>query len=161
MSRRLVNASPLIFLAKLGRLELLRLGAQEVLVPSGVLEEVRAKPDVGAELIERYLGTWLKVCHLTRREVLRFLPDLGEGEKEVIAQALQEDIVSIALDDLDARRVARRMGLEPIGTVGLLLAARKRSMLPSLKQELEHLKALGFWVSDSLYSLALQEAGEE
>ncbi len=71
--------------------------------------------------------------------MLPIVPDLGAGEREVIAQALQEDITSVVLDDLDAWRVSRRLGLEPVGTVGLLLAAKKRSLLPSLEEEIKRL----------------------
>ena len=60
MSRRVANASPLVFLAKLGRLPLLQLGAQEVLVPSEVLSEVRAKPDAATRELEAHLGGWLR-----------------------------------------------------------------------------------------------------
>ena len=160
MTRRLTNASPLIFLAKLNRMDLLSLGVEEVLVPSGVLEEVRAKRDDAAQQVEARLGHWLKECSWTRPELVQLLPDLGHGEREVVAQALQEQILSVALDDLDARRTARRVGLQPVGTIGLLLAARKRGMLPSLADELERLRALGFRVSASLCEQALHEAGE-
>jgi predicted nucleic acid-binding protein len=160
VTRRLTNASPLVFLAKLDRLDLLCLGVQEVLVPSAVLEEVRAKRDDAAQQAEARLTEWLRECPLTRPELLQLLPDLGAGEREVLAQALQESILSVALDDLDARRTARRVGLEPIGTVGLLLAARKRGMLPSLTQEMERLGTLGFRISAALSERALREAGE-
>jgi predicted nucleic acid-binding protein len=63
------------------------------------------------------------------------------------------------LDDLDARRVARRLSLEPIGTVGLLLAAKKRGLIVSLKAELDQLKEMGFWISMQLRVEALKEAG--
>jgi len=92
---------------------------------------------------------------------LRLLPGLGKGEREVIAQALEQNIDSVVLDDLDARRSARRFGLIPIGTVGLLLAAKKLNLLPSLKAELERLKKMDFWISQSLIERALTEAGEE
>ncbi len=160
MTRRLTDASPLVFLAKLGRLELLTLGAEEVLVPSAVLGEIRAKPDDAAKQVNRHLDLWLKECSWTQPQLLRLLPDLGAGEAEVLAQALQEGIVSVALDDLDARRTARRLGLRPIGTLGLLLAARKRGLLPSLKQEVERLEAHGFHASAELRVLVLREAGE-
>lgn len=160
MTRRLTNASPIIFLAKLDRLDLLCLGVNEVLVPSEVLAEVRAKRDDAARQTEARLGVWLKECPLTRPELLRLLPDLGPGERRVIAQALQEKVNSVALDDLDARRTARRMGIEPVGTVGLLLAARKRGMLPSLGREMERLRSVGFRISAPLAQEALREAGE-
>ena len=68
--------------------------------------------------------------------------------------------MSVVLDDLDARRVARRLGLEPVGTVGLLLVAKKRSLLPSLEEEIKHLRRYGFWVSETLVHQVLEEAGE-
>ena len=45
MSRWVVNTSPLIYLAHLDRLDLLRQGAEEILIPPAVLRELRAKPD--------------------------------------------------------------------------------------------------------------------
>jgi len=161
MKRRITNASPLILLAKLGRLDLLRLGADEVLVPSAALEEVYAKSDVASEETSKRLGTWLKPCLVTRPDLSRLFPDLGSGERDVLVQAIQEGISSVVLDDLDARRTARRMGMKPVGTVGLLLAAKKRGMIPLLRKELNTLEELGFWISDSLVEEALREAGEE
>jgi predicted nucleic acid-binding protein len=64
------------------------------------------------------------------------------------------------MDDLDARRVARRLGLEPIGTVGLLLAGKKRGIVLSLKAALDRLAGMGFWISQALLAEALKEAGE-
>jgi predicted nucleic acid-binding protein len=160
MSRRISNASPLVFLAKLQRLDLLRLGADEVLVPTGVLSEVRAKRDAAARQVENCLGDWLCECSAIRLDLLQALPGLGMGEREVIAQALQEGISDVALDDQDARRLASKMGLQPIGTVGILLAAKRQGLLPSLRDEIGRLTSLGFRVSDALYSRALRDAGE-
>jgi uncharacterized protein len=160
MSRRVTNASPLVFLARLGRLELLGLGAEEVLVPSDVIAEVRAKPDAAAAQLEAHLGDWLRECPAASPELLQLLPDLGKGEREVVAQALHEGIVSVAMDDLDARRLARRLGLEPVGTVGLLLASKKMDLLPSLGAELQRLKDMGFRISEALFEQAMSEAGE-
>lgn len=160
MKRRVSNASPIIFLTKLNRLELLHLGVDEVLIPTAVLTEIRAKQDDVTQHLEKHLNTWLKECALTQQEVVQLLVDLDEGERAVIAQALQERVTSIATDDMAARRLARRLGLEPIGTVGLLLAAKKRGMLPSLQDEIERLRTLGFWITDDLVHQALREAGE-
>ncbi len=107
MNRRVVDASPLIFLAKLGHLDLLRLGVEEVLIPAAALAEVRAKRDPTAATVEAFLGDWLKECTTTQSILLRLLPSLGQGEQEAIAQALQEGIASIVLDDQRARRTAR------------------------------------------------------
>ncbi len=161
MSQRITNASPLVFLAKLDRLELLKLEVDEVLVPSTVLAEIRAKADVATQRLESHLGGWLRECTVTRPELLRALPDLGGGEREAIAQALQQGIAGVVLDDQAARQLARRMGLEPIGTVGLLLAAKRKGLLPSLGDELRRLDGFGFRVSEALRRRVLQEAGEQ
>ncbi|MCS7266331.1 MAG: DUF3368 domain-containing protein [Armatimonadetes bacterium] len=160
MTRCVADAAPLIFLAKLGYLELLRLNADEILVPTEVLREVMAKDDEAAKEMKKHLGSWLKECEVVRYELLRLLPDMDEGERAVLAQAIQEGFEKVVLDDMEARRVARRIGLKPIGTVGLLIAAHKKGLIPSLKVELERLKALGFWISETLQREALEAVGE-
>jgi len=66
----------------------------------------------------------------------------------------------VVMDDLDARRFARRVGLDLIGTMGLLLAARLRGEMPSIREEVERLQALGFRVAPPLVEAILREAGE-
>ena len=66
----------------------------------------------------------------------------------------------VLLDDLDARRFARRIGLKPVGTLGLLLAARLRGEIPSVRAEIDHLRALGFRAAPKLIKAILQEAKE-
>lgn len=66
----------------------------------------------------------------------------------------------MVIDDLDARRFARRVDLGVIGTMGLLLAARLRGEIPSLREDIEQLQALGFHVAPSLTDVLLREAGE-
>lgn len=161
MSLRIVDAGPLLFLARLNRLELLKIEVDRVLVPSAVLIEIHRKEDPALEIIRSCYGDWLGECMINNPEILRLLPGLGKGEREVIAQALVQNIDSVVLDDLDARRIARRFGLIPIGTVGLLLTAKKLNLLPSLKAELERLVKMDFWISQSLIESALKEAGEE
>jgi len=154
------DAAPLIFLAKLRHLELLRLNADEVLVPTEVLKEIAAKQDEAAEEVSKRLEGWLKECTVTRPDLMQLLIDMDEGERSVLAQALQEGIDSVVLDDMEVRLIARRLGLKPIGTVGLLIIARRRGLLDSLKAELDRLKALGFWLSEELYREALKTVGE-
>ena len=126
-----------------------------------MLREIRVKADPVLPVIEQALRDWLEECTVQRRELLRMLPDLGDGEREVITQAMERETVSVVLDDVDARRMARRMGMTPIGTVGILLAARKRRTLPSLRHEIERLHIMGFWISEELETAVLREAGEE
>jgi hypothetical protein len=161
MTRWVVNTSPLIFLAKLDRLDLLRIGADEVLVPPAVLEEAQKYPDEAKRKIEEAASSWLKVTPVRDRGVVEvLLADLGPGEAEAIALAREKGAERVVLDDLDGRRFARRVGLATIGTLGLLLAARLRGELPSLEAEIERLRAGGFRISTELVTAALRAAGE-
>jgi predicted nucleic acid-binding protein len=156
-----VDTGPLVFLAKLGRLDLLRDSADRVCIPRAVLTEVHAKPDAATVAIDHACQTWLSVCDVTNsRGVELVQADLDLGEAEVIALAHELDADRVVLDDLDARRFARRVGLSLIGTLGLLLAAKLRGELPSFRVEIERLEALGFRIAPSVVEAVLRDAGE-
>ena len=161
MTTWVVDTSPLIFLAKLGHLGFLRRGADTVCVPRAVLDEIHAKPDEATQAIERAGRTWLSVHVVGNRGAVEMLLadlDLGEAETIVLAKEINAD--RVVMDDLDARRFARRVGLDLIGTMGLLLAARLRGEIPSVREEVERLQALGFRVAPPLVEAILREAGE-
>ena len=64
------------------------------------------------------------------------------------------------MDDLDARRFAARCGLKVVGTVGILLSAKRRGEIVSLREEIDRLAALGFRANPRLIAAVLQSAGE-
>ena len=161
MTTWVVDTSPLIFLAKLDRLDLLTMGADMVWVPRAVLDEVSVKPDEATQAIEQASQRWLSVRRVSNREAVEMLLanlDLGEAEVIVLAKEVEAD--KIVMDDLDARRYARRLGLDLIGTMGLLLAAHLRGEIPSMREEIERLQELGFRVAQPLVEAILREAGE-
>lgn len=156
-----VDTGPLIFLAKLDRLELLRSYDSEILLPTAVLHEVNAYTDEATKKIEQGLDSWLQRRDVQNKQAVELLlADLDVGEAEVIVLAKEVGAERIMLDDMDARRFARRAGLPVVGTVGLLLAARLRNEIPSLKAEIDKLRTLGFWISEPLVQAVLKEAGE-
>ena len=120
-----VDTSPLIFLSRLGRLDLLKRSADTVCLTQAVLDEIRAKPDEATQAIEQACQSWLSVRRVDNRDAVAILQadlDLGEAETIVLAREINADMV--VMDDLDARRFARRVGLNMIGTMGVLPAAR-------------------------------------
>jgi uncharacterized protein len=161
MTRWVVDSSPLIFLAKLDRLELLRREADEILAPPAVIEEVRFHPDSASRKIDDAISTWLNIRQVEDRSALEvLLGDLGHGEAEAIVLSRQVEADRVVMDDLDGRRFARRLGVPAVGTLGLLLAARLRGELPSLGLEMEKLRAGGFRLSEALERAVLRNAGE-
>ncbi|RLT35943.1 MAG: DUF3368 domain-containing protein [Chloroflexi bacterium] len=160
MNTWIVDASPLIFLAKLGRLNLLK-QADVVCIPQAVYNETQQYDDAAAAVIAHAARFWLKVRVVQNLQEAHALhTDLDSGEAEVIALAKELQPDRLILDDMAARRIARRYGFSMTGTVGLLLAARLRNAIPSLRTELDRLKAAGFWINPTLEEAALHEAGE-
>lgn len=156
-----VDTGPLIFLSKLGRLGLLESAADKIRVAQAVIDEIQVKPDETARAVALACQSWLSVRHVSNRQAVEILQaDLGLGEAETIVLAKEIDAERVVMDDLDARRFAHRVGLELIGTLGLLLAARLEDKIASLQRELENLEGAGFRVSPELVERLLMEAGE-
>lgn len=81
------------------------------------------------------------------------------GEAEAIAIAVEKNCLLIT-DDKQARKVARSLGLRVIGTVGILIRAKRQGLIQSIKPIIESLESTGFHISGSLIEEALLIAGE-
>jgi hypothetical protein len=161
VSRWVVDTSPLVFLAKLDHLSILRNSAEAVLIPSTVLEEVRRYGDDATQRIDRACHSWLRVHTLGKSEVQRMAEmHLGPGESAAILLAERVQAERLMVDDLAARRLARRWGLKVVGTLGLLLAAHLRGDIPSLADEISRLQTAGFHAHPSLVRKVLEAADE-
>lgn len=151
------NSSPLILLARVGRLGLLREVFNEVLVPDAVWHEVVAQ-GAGRSGEVAVAGTpWIQ-----RQSVLEKAPPmhaLGAGEADAIALALNLGL-PLLLDDRDARRVARARGLLVYGSGGVLILARDAGLLSLVRPVLDDLRAAGLYLSDGAYREILRAAGE-
>ena len=152
MTERVVcNSSPLIALARIDRLDLLRAVFGEVWIPAAVEREVfdgEARPE------------WLVLKPLPRGAFVGFPPALGQGEQEAIVLALESRPTLLLLDDLPARRVAARLGLPLMGTLGVLLLAQRRGVVPRVRPLYDALIQSGFRVSERLLQRMLSE-GEQ
>ena len=158
---RVVDTAPLIFLAKLRRLELLQLGVDDVYVPSSVLDELSMVQDDANRAVQGILGKWLLEKACTQLSVFAMAAQfVDRGEAEVIALAIELGTKHVVLDDLDARRFAVRNGLQPIGTLDLLLAAKGNGIIDVVAPEIEALLKAGFRASGVLVERVLAEAGE-
>lgn len=85
---------------------------------------------------------------------------LADGEREAIALAVELHADPIIVDDLPARRVAHAAGLNVIGTLGVLLGAKRVGLIGRIRPELDNLLKNSFFVSPQLYDELLQASGE-
>ncbi len=155
------NSSPLIHLAKIRRLELLKSFYEKIFIPESVYRECVLEGGEREEvkLIEK--AEWIKVIKVSNQKLVKLLcSNLDYGESEAIALADELNADLILLDDYDAREKARLLHLRVTGTAGILLKAKRDGKIASLKEELDKLKATSFRITDRLIDELLKEAGE-
>lgn len=156
------DASPLILLAKIERLALLPVLYERVVVPEAVVREVEAKAGHDTQRLRR----WWRQSDVCCKEVSHAHLDavdveLGSGERAVLALAVRTEAPLALFDDIAARRAARRLGLPVTGTLGVLVEARARKEVSSLRAEMDRLVSAGMWLGEALYSRLLREFDEE
>ncbi|GMV58064.1 MAG: hypothetical protein AMXMBFR72_11760 [Betaproteobacteria bacterium] len=154
-----VNTSPLILLGKIGQLDLLEALAPQVLVPAAVVEELTAGADRDPE--GPSMLTWAQARSAQNVPVPQSIAgwDLGAGESQVLAHCLGSRKRAV-LDDAEARAAARVHGVRLIGTLGVILRARRANLIPAARPVIERLQERGAFLSDDLVRLALAKVGE-
>ena len=145
------DASPLIALARIGRLEILHHVLRTLYLPDAMWREVveAGMNRAGADAVLH--ADWIArrpVADATLVSVLR--RDLGAGEAEAIVLARETGAV-LLMDDRMGRAAARHLGLRVTGVVGVLIEARERGVLADAESVIEALdQTAGFWLSDEL-----------
>lgn len=86
---------------------------------------------------------------------------LGAGESEAISLALERGAEDLIVDERAARRLAEDLGLRVIGTLGILLAAKRKGLIPVIRPCLDGLVDHGFWLAPHLVERTLATAGED
>ncbi len=124
------NATPLIYLAKVGKLELLKTFGV-VIIPEEVKVEVvdrgKAMEKTDAYVVEKAINEgWIRVL---KAELIDVPIDLHPGENAVLSLAKKLGIRDVLIDEKPARFAAKLLGLRPKGTVYVLLKALKEGMI--------------------------------
>ncbi|RLC08875.1 MAG: DUF3368 domain-containing protein [Deltaproteobacteria bacterium] len=153
------DSSPLIGFAILDRLDLLMLIFSEIYIPQAVLAEVSIWNKPYSRQLEAFSKEKLKYVR-DRAEVRKLMNDIDSGEAEAIVLALENGIRDILLDDPKGRRIARDKELCPIGTIGVLLEAKKSGYINQVKPRLDKLIANRIRIGTNLYRKALELASE-
>jgi len=151
--RWVLNASPIIVLARVGQEALFGALADEVVVPRAVAEEIEAGPvdDPAHRAIAG--GRFAMVDAAPRPEVLAW--DLGVGETAVLSYALEESEWTAILDDAAARKCAQSFDLPFMGTLAVVVLAKRRGLIPSAAEVLRSLIRSGFHLDEGVVREAL------
>jgi hypothetical protein len=156
------NTSPLMNLAIIGRLDLLRQIYGTIHIPEAVWSEltIQGKGKPGSEAIAS--AAWIQKHAVQNRHlVIALRQQLDAGESEAIALALELKATLLLIDEAEGRRIAASYNLDKTGALGILLFAKEQNHIPSFKDEMDKLQhEAHFWISPPLYKKLLLAAGE-
>jgi predicted nucleic acid-binding protein len=139
------DTSPILNLAAVDKLRLLRDLYTEIVVP----------PAVQRELVRNGIRLDLKwtrvVAAQDQTEVAALREQLDPGEAEAIVLAAELEANLLLVDEKRGRRIAIDRGLEVTGVLGVLAEAKARRLIPQCKPVLDDMiRVAGFWIGDEL-----------
>lgn len=156
----IADAGPLIAFARVQQLRLLPQMFERVLVTDEVIAECTVRPDFAESqaIQEAFKNQWLYRCTAPASQFELAL-HVDAGEASAIAAAIELGC-GVLMDDKAGRRMAKNFGVSAIGTVGVLVLAKQKKLIPAVKPILEQLTLTAYFLGDDLISNALLAAGE-
>lgn len=145
------DTSCLIILTKIRELDLLRQLYKTVTITQDILLEYG-----------EHLPDWIEVQQPKDHRRQQLLEkQIDKGEASAIALALETNENIIILDDWKARKLADKLGLSITGTIGLIIKAKNKGIILSIKPYLDKIRETNFRFSEELEKIALREANEK
>jgi predicted nucleic acid-binding protein len=156
------DTSPLINLAAVGQLDLLRQLYQHVILPQAIYDEVVIAGAGQPGAVEVKTAIWIETRHVHDQALANvLLLELDRGEAEALALATELKADLLLIDESKGRAIAARLGLTHIGLLGVLVLAKQRGIIVAVKPILDDLIAkAGFWIGGDLYQRVLQAVSE-
>jgi predicted nucleic acid-binding protein len=134
--------------------------AGKIIIPQAVAAELAAGKKAGVDLPDIAGQAWLTLRTPVSVAALPLVTDLGPGESQVLALALELPGSLVIMDDLLARRVAETLHIPLTGTLGVLLAAKRNGLIRDIASILDMLQDLRFRVSSATRAAVLKLAEE-
>jgi predicted nucleic acid-binding protein len=155
----IVNNTPLVALWALRRLDLFQALFGEVLAPAAVHAEFLATE---RSLRQSMLATafWIRPTKLADPRRADTFMGIGRGEAEVLVLAQERHARLVVIDDLRARRFAKRLDIPLTGTLGMLVLAKNKGLVTSVYPLIQELQVAGIFFSASLVANILVLADE-
>lgn len=154
----IIDASPLISLAVINQLELLKKLFPEIIIPKAVFQEITAVKDKKCAVkIVAFIKNWVRHAEQKINSTL----DLGKGELEAIDLCLELKADLLIIDDKKARNAAESQDIKCIGTIGLLTLAKKKGFIRELRKYFIQLLKNRRYFSYQLLNQVLEINGEK
>lgn len=155
------DTTPFSNLLQIGELELLPTLYQQIIIPTTVFSELKILEKRGFSIQSGINAGWIIIKAPQSYEVVNeLLTFLDQGESEAIALAIELQADYLLMDEKEGRQEARARAIPVIGTLGLLLEAKKRGLIPNVKTKMDALRNINYWISEELYQQVLMLAEE-
>lgn len=145
----IADTSCLILYETIGRFDILQHTFENFVVTTEVAKEYGSIPE------------WISIQAINNKATyLELRSHLGKGEASSIVLALENENSVLILDEKKGRRIALEYGIEIIGSLGLLLKAKEKGVIDSVREILVLIEQTKFRISQQIKQKILQEAGE-
>lgn len=152
------DTGALISLGIAGKIEIIDQIFDEFYIPNGVWKEIENYENPA--FLKIYRNQLKKhTLKIQTKNHLALLMDYGESESVILYQELDADFLLI--DDQKARIMAESLGVNCIGSIGLLLLAKQKGLIKNLSSIFQIWLENGRYFSQNLLNKVLLKAGEK
>ncbi|MEI6821601.1 MAG: DUF3368 domain-containing protein [Bacteroidota bacterium] len=153
----IADSGPIFSLALIDKLELLNSLFDDIKIPQAVWDEISI--DDKKPFHKRICIFFKdKISQIKGFNDLTFVMDYGESQSVILYKELQADFLLI--DDKKARNIAENLGINCVGTLGLLSIAKDKGLIDNLKTIFEELIRNKRYYSIVLLNYILTQKGE-
>lgn len=146
----IADTSCFIVLSNIGELELLQR------TYGFIITTIEVATEYGQPLPD-----WVEIKAAADKNLQQVLAlQLDKGESSAVALAMELSDCTIILDDYKARKVAAKLGLEITGTIGVIIKAKLRGLIPAIQPYLDKINRTDFRLSAEVEQQALRQAHE-
>ena len=146
----IADSSCLILLEKIEELELLKKLFGKVIITSIIAEEF------GNPLPE-----WISIKNAENKNYQNILElSVDRGEASAIALAVEQSDCLLILDDQKARKLAAELKLKYAGTISLLVEAKLKGYVTSVRPLIDKIRKTNFRLTPELEKKIIKSAGE-
>lgn len=160
MPELVCDTSALQYLYQLQLFQILPVLSDRVVVPTAVVRELAQGQLAGITVPDPTQFDWIVIRSPADTLSVPHTRDLGSGEIEVLALTSESKGAVAVLDDRLARNLAHELGLPFTGTLGLLVDAKRKGLIPLLEPVLDQLQSMRFRVSPTTRMAILKMADE-
>jgi predicted nucleic acid-binding protein len=143
------DTSCLILFYKIGELDLLKKLFGKLHITETVLKE-----------FNQQIPDWIEVVELTTDLQKGLSSYLDKGEATAISLAAEHENSLLIIDEIKGRKAAKEMGISVTGSLGVLIAAKNKGHIQTVKPLIERIQKTNFRISEELIEQVLDKVNE-